>query len=432
MPIQEKNYWLGTVDAPPVDSAGNLPENVDIAVVGGGFCGLSAARALAKGGVGVAVFEAETFGWGASCRNGGMVLTGMKLPATTLIKRYGRETVREMYSASLQSIDCVEQIVREEDIDCHFSRCGHLEVASKQAHFDSYEASARLIQREFRHTLRIVPKNELRAEIGSDIYFGGLVDETSAGLNPARYVAGLALAAQRSGAGLHHHTRVENIATESQNGRRKFRVRTSKGTVTAREVILASGAYTTEATPALRKKIIPIGSYIIATEVLPPDLARELSPRNRMIYDSKHFLHYYRLAPDNRMLFGGRAAFFPETKETVRQSAEILRRGMINVYPQLRDIRVEYVWGGTLDFTLDVMPHAGKINDMYFAAGFAGHGVAAATWFGAQLAAMVCCESDRTPFTRIPFPAAPCGLRCGNSGALPLAGLWYRILDFFT
>jgi glycine/D-amino acid oxidase-like deaminating enzyme len=432
MPIQEKNYWLGTVDAPPVHPASNWPENVDVAIVGGGFCGLSAARALAKGGVGVAVFEAETFGWGASCRNGGMVLTGMKLPVTTLIERYGKEAVREMYAASLASIDCVEQIVREEGIDCNFSRCGHLEVACKQAHFEGYEASAALIEREFHRTLRIVPKKALRAEIGSDVYFGGLVDETSAGLNPARYVAGLALAAQRSGACLHQHSRVEKIETESQNGQRRFRLRTSKGTVTAREVILASGAYTTEATPALRKKIIPIGSYIIATEVLPPDLARELNPRNRMIYNSKHFLHYYRLAPDNRMLFGGRAAFFPETKNTVRQSAEILRRGMINVHPQLRDTKVEYVWGGTLDFTLDVMPHAGKIDDMHFAAGFAGHGVAAATWFGTKLAEMARGRSDSVPFAKIPFPAAPLGLRSGHTWALPLAGLWYRILDFFT
>lgn len=432
MPIHEKNYWLETVTTPPVQSAGHLPENIDVAIVGGGFCGLSAALALAKRGVNVAVLEAETFGWGASCRNGGMVLTGMKLPVPTLIKRYGHEAVRKMYAASLETIDCVEQIVRDENIDCNFSRCGHLEVACKQSHFDAYAESAALIQREFHHQQRIVSKSELPAEIGSDIYFGGMVDETSAGLNPARYVSGLAHAAQRAGACLYDHTRVEKILPGSQNGARKFLLRTSRGPITAREVILASGAYTTDAAPALRKKIIPIGSYIIATEVLPPDLARELSPRNRMIYDSKHFLYYYRLTPDNRMLFGGRAAFFPETENTVRQSAEILRRGMITVYPQLRDTKVEYVWGGTLDFTLDVMPHAGKIDCMYFAAGFAGHGVAAATWFGSKLAGMVCGETDSTPFSAIPFPTAPLGLRSGNTWALPLAGLWYRILDLFT
>jgi glycine/D-amino acid oxidase-like deaminating enzyme len=432
MPTQEKNFWATTVDSPAVAESCELPETVDVAVIGAGYCGLSAARTLAKRGVSTAVLEAETLGWGASSRNGGMVLTGMKLPAPTLIKRYGMETVRRMYAASLETIDCVEQIVREEKIDCNFSRCGHLEVACKQAHFDGYEETAALTRREFHHELGIIPKSELRREIGSDIYFGGMVDEASAGLNPARYLAGLARAAQRAGACLFDHTRVTSVELETNKGAGKFRVRTSRGVITARDVILASGAYTTEATPALRKKIIPIGSYIVATEVLPADLARELSPRSRMIYDSKHFLYYYRLTPDNRMLFGGRAAFFPETENTVRQSAEILRRGMIGVYPQLRDAKVEYVWGGTLDFTLDVMPHAGKIDRMYFAAGFAGHGVAAATWFGTKLAGLICGEPNDIPFDGLKFPAAPLGLRSGNTWALPLAGAWYRILDFFT
>src|SRR5260370_25765206 len=373
MSMQEKNFWATTVDSPAVAVSPELPDSIDVAVVGGGYCGLSAPRTLAKRGVNVAVLEAETCGWGASSRNGGMVLTGMKLPVPTLIKRYGREAVRKMYAASLEAIDCVEQIVREENIDCNFSRCGHLEVACKQSHFAGYEESAALVKREFNHALRIIPKSELRGEIGSDIYFGGMVDETSAGLNPARYVAGLAHAAQRAGASLYDHTRVTSVQLEKNNGARKFRVQTSKGAITAREVILASGAYTTDATPALRKKIIPIGSYIIVTEILRSDLARELSPRNRMIYDSKHFLYYYRLTPDNRMLFGGRAAFFPETENTVRQSAEILRRGMIAVYPQLRETKVEFVWGGTLDFTLDVMPHSGKIHSMYFSTAFARH-----------------------------------------------------------
>jgi glycine/D-amino acid oxidase-like deaminating enzyme len=432
MSMQEKNFWATTVDSPAIVASPNLADSVDVAVVGGGYCGLSAARTLAKRGVKVAVLEAETFGWGASSRNGGMVLTGMKLPVPTLIKRYGREAVRKMYAASLDSIDCVEQIVREENIDCNFSRCGHLEVACKQTHFDGYEESAALVKREFNHELRIIPKSELRTEIGSDIYYGGMVDETSAGLNPARYVAGLAHAAQRAGACLYDRTRVTSVELERNNAARKFRVHTSRVAITAREVILASGAYTTDATPALRKKIIPIGSYIIATEVLPADLVRELSPRSRMIYDSKHFLSYYRLTPDNRMLFGGRAAFFPETENTVRQSADILRRGMAGVYPQLRDAKVEFVWGGTLDFTLDVMPHAGKIDGMYFAAGFAGHGVAAATLVGAKRAGLICGDPNDIPFDGIPFRGAPLGLRSGNTWALPLAGAWYRILDFFT
>jgi glycine/D-amino acid oxidase-like deaminating enzyme len=432
MPITEKNYWLTTASIPAMDPALALPGSVDVAIVGAGFTGLATARALAKRGVSVAVLEAETIGWGASSRNGGMILTGLKLPAPTLIKRYGRELVRRMYAASLASIDCVEQIIREENIACDFSRCGHLEVACKQAHFGGYEESAALIQREFNHSLRIIPKNELRSEIGSNIYFGGMVDETSAGVNPARYVAGLAQAARRAGAQLFDHTRVTNIVSQSANGARTFSVHTARGALTAGEVILASGAYTTSATPALRKKVIPIGSYIIATEILTEDLARELSPRNRMIYDSKHFLHYYRLTPDRRMLFGGRAAFFPENESTVRQSAEILRRDMIEIYPQLRDVKTEFVWGGTLDFALDVMPHAGKIDGMYYSLGYAGHGVAVATWLGTKLAGVICGEPNDIPYDGIEFRAAPLGLRSGHTWALPLAGAYYKVLDWFT
>ncbi len=431
MTPKEKNYWLETFSI-PVGEVRHLPESVDVAVIGSGVTGLSAARTLAKRGTNVAVLEAETIGWGASSRNGGMVLTGMKLPVPTLISRYGHEKVQRMYAASLASITCVEQIVREEQIDCDFSRCGHLEVACKQAHFDGYADSAATIAREFNHPLHVVPKSKLRSEIGSDIYFGGLVDELSAGLNPARYVTGLASAAQRAGAALFDHTRVENIQRESSNGTQKFRVHTSRGTLLVREVLLASGAYTGAATPSLRKKIIPIGSYIIATEVLSDDLAHELSPKNRMIYDSKHFLYYYRLTPDRRLLFGGRAAFFPETENTVRQSAEILRRGMVSVYPQLRDKKVEFVWGGTLDFAFDVMPHTGQIDGMHYAVGYAGHGVAMGTYLGTKLAERMCGDANDIPFEGIPFPNPPFGLRSGHTWALPFAGAYYKFLDWIS
>jgi glycine/D-amino acid oxidase-like deaminating enzyme len=432
MNMQEKNFWLGTVSERVSGTTGAIAEKVDVAIVGAGFCGLSAALHLAKRGVRVAVLEAETFGWGASCRNGGMVLTGLKLAVPQLISRYGRELVQRMYAASLESIDLVGGIVREEGIECSFSRCGHLEVACKQAHFDGYAESAARIQREFKHELKIIPRNSLKAEIGSSIYFGGMVDETSAGVNPAQYVLGLAGAAQRAGACLYEQARVTGVVAQSTGGSRSFRLQTSRGAVAAKDVLLASGAYTTEATAGLREKIIPIGSYIIATEVLPEKLAHELSPRNRMIYDSKHFLYYYRLTPDNRMLFGGRAAFFPESENTVRKSAELLRRGMLEVYPQLRDAKVEYAWGGTLDFALDVMPHSGMIDGMYFAVGFAGHGVAAATWMGSKLAATICGERDDNPFSEISFPGAPIGLRSGNTWALPLAGAYYKVLDWLT
>src|ERR1700683_3979180 len=385
MALQEHNYWLTTAEFPKIE-ARPLPDRVDVAIIGAGFTGLSAARTLAQRGASVAVLESETIGWGASSRNGGMVLTGMKLGVNQLISMYGRDLTRRMYAASLATVDWVEQLVREEAIECDFSRCGHLEVACKQKHFDDYARQVEVIAREFNHQLRVVQRNELSAEIGSTIYYGGMVDEVSAGLNPAGYVAGLGRAATKAGAEIFEHTRVEGMQRESRQGESGWKIATSRGPLQAREVFVATSGYTSRATPALQKKIIPIGSFIITTGVLPEKLAHELSPRNRMIYDSKNYLYYSRLPPDRRMLFGGRAAFFPETDQTVRKSAEILRRGMIGVYPQLCNTKVEYVWGGALDFCFDIMPHAGQIDGIYFAVGYAGHGVAMATYQGHKMA----------------------------------------------
>ena len=406
-----------------------LPEAVDVAVIGAGYTGLSAARTQAKRGARVAVLEAQTVGWGASSRNGGMVLTGLKLGIPTLTARYGREATKRMYTASVASIDCVEQLVREEGIECNFGRCGHLEVACKAKHFEEFKRSAETIAREFDHRLRIVEKGDLASEIGSVIYHGGMVDETSAGLNPARYVAGLGRAAAQAGAEIHEKTRVELLHRERVNGAAGWRVTTSRGTLWSRELLVATSGYTSGVTKALQMRIVPIGSYIIVTEVLSEALACELIPRNRMIYDSKNYLDYFRLTPDRRMLFGGRAAFFPENESTVRRSADILRRGMVEVFPQLQHTKVEYVWGGTLDFAFDIMPHAGKLDRMYFSLGYAGHGVAMATYLGAKTAEYISSGRDENPFAEISFTGAPLGLYDGRPWFLPLAGAWYKFLD---
>jgi glycine/D-amino acid oxidase-like deaminating enzyme len=429
--MNDSNYWLTTVSMPS-GTPGEVPARADVAIIGAGFTGLSAARALAKRGIDVVVLEANCIGWGASSRNGGMVLTGLKLSPQTLSGRYGIELTRKMYAASLASIDLVEQIVRGENIACNFSRCGHLEVACKPSHFDSYARSVETIAKEFNHQLRIIPRAQLADEIGSSIYFGGIVDETSASVNPARYVAGLARAALNSGARVYHNATVQRIASASNNAKRSFTLQTSRGEVKSHNILIATSGYTSAATPALRKKIIPIGSFIITTEQLPDPLARDLSPRNRMIYDSKHYLYYYRLTPDNRMLFGGRAAFFPETKNTIRRSAEILRRGMVDVFPQLRDTRLSHAWGGTLDFCFDTMPHAGKMDGIYYALGYAGHGVAMATYLGAKIAERICGDEIDIPFSAIPFPGAPLGLYNGRPWFLPFAGAYYKVLDWIS
>lgn len=429
--MTDSNYWLTTASM-PAGSGGELPARADVAVIGAGFTGLSAARALAKGGASVSVLEANSIGWGASSRNGGMVLSGLKLSAQTLAKSYGIELARRMYEASVRAIDLVEQIVTEEKIDCDFSRCGYIEVASKQSHFDEYQRVAAFVAKEFNRELRIVSPKDLSGEVGSSVYYGGMVDDRSAGVNPARYVAGLASAAMRAGAAVFENARVLSLHPVSQNGARGFELRTSRGKIFARDVLVATSGYTSAATPALKKKVIPIGSFIIATQPLADALAQELSPRNRMISDSKHYLHYYRLTPDNRMLFGGRAAFFPETKNTIHRSAEILRRDLVRVYPQLGDTKIEFAWGGTLDFCFDTMPHAGQLDGIYYSLGYAGHGVAMATYLGAKIAEKICGSGDEIPFSAIPFPGAPLGLYNGVPWFLPFAGAYYKVLDWIS
>src|SRR5260370_31847388 len=182
---QELNYWLSTVQM-PTPPAQPLPESADVAIIGAGFTGLSAELWLGKRGSKGVVVESEAIGWGASSRNGGMVLTGLKLGVNKLISKYGRELTRRMYAASLETIDAVERVVKEENIACDFVRTGHLEVACKQAHFDDYARQFEVISREFNHQLRVVPRDHIRGEIGSDIYYGGMVGDIPAGLNPAR------------------------------------------------------------------------------------------------------------------------------------------------------------------------------------------------------------------------------------------------------
>ncbi len=206
--LKEKIYWHTTVDMPSGQEANPLPEKVDVAVIGGGYTGLVAALTLAKRGASVAVLEAQTIGWGASSRNGGMVLSGLKIPMQAAIRRYGRAFARRLFQCSLDSINVVEKICNQERIDCGFARSGHLLLANKPKHFDRLAGEVEFMAREFGHTVRLVLPGEHWEEVGSGAYYGGLVDEVSAEVNPARYMAGLAGAAEKAGATLHAGARV--------------------------------------------------------------------------------------------------------------------------------------------------------------------------------------------------------------------------------
>jgi glycine/D-amino acid oxidase-like deaminating enzyme len=424
--MKQHIYWHTTANMPDDTNLTPIPEKVDVAIIGGGYTGLSAARTLAKRGVNVAVLEAETIGWGASSRNGGMTLTGLKLGMGTIIQKYGHDLARQLFQCSLDSVSTVEQIVREENIDCGFARYGHLLTANKPKHYQALQEEIEFMDKEFNHKVHLVSPQDLKSEIGSDLYHGGIVDEVSGGLNPAQYVTGLARATEKAGAMLCARARAHKL---ERSGTR-FLIQTERGTLEAESVLVATSGYTGSVTRKLQRKIIPIGSFIIATEKLSDELVHQLSPKNRMIFDYKHYLNYFRLW-DNRMIFGGRAAFFPETANTIKRSAEILHREMTQVYPQLKNTKVDYVWGGTLDFAFDQMTHVGESDGLYYSLGYAGHGVAMATYLGKTVAeAMLAGNIKDHPFSQFEFPGAPFGLYTGSPWFLPFAGAWHKLLDW--
>ena len=424
--MNQKIYWHTTVKMPDDSNLTPIPEKVDVAIIGGGYTGLSAARTLAKNGVKAAVLEAETMGWGASSRNGGMTLTGLKVAMQTIIQKYGRELAMELFQASIDSVNTVETIIHEENINCGFARTGHLLAANKPKHFEALKDEVEFMAKEFNHQVHLVAPKDLQSEIGSTIYHGALVDNVSAGVNPAQFVAGLASAAEKTGAMLCARARVIRLG-QSQN---RFVIETERGSLSAESVFVATSGYTGNFVKKLQRKIIPIGSFIIATEKLSDELAHEVSPKNRMIFDYKHYLNYFRLW-DNRLIFGGRAAFFPENENTIARSGEILRREMIQVYPQLKDVKVEYTWGGTLDFAFDMMTHVGELDGIHYALGYAGHGVAMGTHLGKTVAeAMLNGNIKQHPFAKFAFPNAPLGLYDGRPWFLPFAGMWHKFLDW--
>lgn len=361
-----------------------------------------------------------------------MVLTGLKLSAQELVARFGFDKARRFDAASIEAIDFVERLVRDEHIDCEFARCGHLALASKPSHYADFEREAQLVREKFGRSVGLVSRKDLEEEIGSTAYFGALCDESSAAVNPAKLVQGLADAARRAGASLVENMPVRRIERQG-SGSSSYMIHADHGSTLAEHVLVATGAYTGAESPWLRRRIVPIGSYVIVTESLPEALAREIAPRNRMMYDSKRFLHYFRLTSDRRMLFGGRASFVPESAPANAQSAEVLRRDMAMLFPQLQDARIDYAWGGTIDFTADMLPHAGEIGGIHYVAGFAGHGVALATLVGAQLAAKIAGDDDvESPFIKNSFPVPALGAHRVFPGLVSAAGAWYRLLDLMS
>lgn len=430
--MKEYSYWLDTLQSPVASHQSPVAgrqspvasRRHDVVIVGAGYTGLSAARTLARAGADVMVVEREQVGWGASSRNAGQVLTGLRLDPATLVARYGSARARQLFEIAGSSVVGLERVIADEDIECDYARVGHIQAASTPAHFKDFQDEQALLARDFNHRVELVSRLDQRTEIGSDVYHGLLVDEHSGALNPARYVHGLAAAATRAGVGLAIGVTVTHVRREPDG----WILSTSADEIRARDVLFATNGYTDRAAPELQRRFVPIGSYIVVTEPLADQNAASLLPRGRTAFDSKHFLHYFRLTPDRRLLFGGRAEFSRPDPDTTRRAAEILRRDLERVFPQLAGISIDYAWGGSVGFTRDQMPRAGVLAGFYYAGGYCGHGIAMATYLGEQIGRRMAGEPIENPLFDDRFPPIP--MYSGNPWFLPFVGAYYRVQDW--
>ncbi len=419
--FERRSFWQATMPQQPDRSGRPLPATADVVVIGGGYAGINAARELASRGVAVTLLETHTLGWGASTRNGGIVHAGYKWSARQLIERYGPETGHALYQETLDSYALVKRRIVDDAIDCDVREVGHLELAYAPSHVPELEhARAGLASVGVAST--VLPRERIREEIGTDAYFGALVVEGSALLHPGRYFAGLAAAADRAGADLHEGVRAASIRRRAEGG---SIVETTRGAIRARDVFVATNGYTDGVVPSLRRRVMGIGSFIIASEPLPETLVRELSPNGRAFFDTKNFLYYWHVSADRRMIFGGRASFLPTS---IDKTAGILWRGLMEVHPQLAGYRIEYAWGGNVGFTFDRMPHVGRTKDgVTYALGCCGTGVALMTYLGTRVGAWLA-GGEAPALASLGFPLVPAPYE-GRPWFLPFAGEWFRLQD---
>ncbi len=424
--IKTNCFWTEDCPYPPdLPLATELPDKVDVAIVGSGYTGLNAARVLGKAGHSVVVFDRHTIGWGASSRNGGMATPGLKQNIMVIHREYGQDFAHEFWRASIDAIDILEQIVTEEKIDCNWYRSGHVSLAWKESHFDKLVQYGEWVSKTLGHQQKIIPRGELQDEIGSELYFGGLSDEISGGIQPAKYVFGLAQAVTEQGVLLYENTPVESVR---KNGS-VFKVSTTKGTIDAHEVIIATNGYTDRMVRELRPKVFPVGSYIIVTEPLPEELQKKLSPKRRMYYDSKNFLNYFRLTHDGRMLWGGRNNL--STNLDLNESAERLKKQLYTVFPELSSVPITHTWTGKLGITFDLMPHIGKTKEgIHYAFGYGGHGLSIATYLGTEVGKLLTGEKDRSPFEEISHQTM--FFYRNRPWFIPFASKYYQFLDWVS
>jgi glycine/D-amino acid oxidase-like deaminating enzyme len=417
----EPYWWLA---APrPVFLPVSLPSRCDVAIIGSGYTGLSAALELARAGRHVVVLDAEDAGSGCSTRNGGQVSSSIKPSYQELKSRYGAAVALAIRREGLNALAWTGDFIRREKIDCSFEKVGRFHAAHHAAAFRALVREAENQPREVEVDYEIVSRTEQTREIGSDVYHGGILYPAHASLHPGKFHQGLLDRAQQAGA----QVTPRCCATSINRVRDEFVLQTTNGVLQARDVIVATNGYTDGVVPPLRRRIIPIGSYIIATELLPEALTAQLIPNNRVVSDTRKVVFYYRLSEDRRrVLFGGRVAA-AETNPDV--SALPLHRQMTRIFPALAATRISRSWGGFVAYTFDALPHLGRHRDgIYYCMGYCGSGVSLAPYLGMRLAQQMLGKAEgRTALDGRRFETR--ALYTGNPWFLPWTIGFYRLRD---
>ena len=415
------SYYAATVQQRTSYPVLEGEQQVDVAIVGAGFTGVSCALTLAERGYKVALIEANRVGWGASGRNGGQLIDGM-VSYDKIEKRLGREAADVAYRMGVECRDVVLGNIEKYAIDCDL-KFGFLDLALRQRDIDYFHEEIERKQRmQYPHKMSFVPRAEMHGVIGSDRYIGGLVNEANGHLHPLNLCIGEARAAASLGAQIFEQSRVVDIRHGSAP-----RVKTERGVVKAGKLVLAGNAYLGKTEPHIYGTVIPAGSYIIATEPLPAELAAEVLPLDMACCDQNVGLDYFRLSADKRMLFGGLCNYSGRAPSSI---AATLQPKMLRAFPQLKDARIDYEWGGNIAISVNRIPQFGRIEDnTYYAQGYSGHGLAPTHVAGQVLADVIRGDSERFDvFARIKHWKLPGGKWFANP-ALALGMLYYRLQD---
>ena len=394
----------------------------DVAVLGGGIAGCSAALHLAKRGFRVALLEARVVGYGASGRSGGQTIFGLAASQQALIAAVGRDDARRLFDLSIEALDLTQSLIRDYAIDCDY-RPNHVHVATKPRHIRELRDWARELHQDYGYSsAQLLNREELQAHVRSDRYLGGLIDSRSGHLHPLKFTLGVARAAEAAGAKIFERSQVLRYEDGAA-----LTVHTTEGRVRCAHLVLCGNAYIGAVAPTLARRILGVGTYIIATEPLGEERVRGLLPSNAAIADINWILDYFRRSADHRLLFGGRVSYSAVQPPRL---AESMRKRMLRIFPTLADVKVAYAWGGYLDITMSRAPNFGRLApNVFYMQGFSGHGMSLTGLAGKLVAEAVAGTAERFDvFARIPHRDFPGG-RLLRRPSLVMAMMYYRMRD---